>query len=313
MAEAPPAPVLIAGAGIGGLCLALALNKHCGLAGHDIEVYEQSRAFSDNAGGAIGLYANGLRVLRDISPELLAAVRAAGYDYLFRRWYRHDGSQVACARESELCDDPELQSLGIRRWKLQKVLLDAAAAVGIVVRFRMRTECVTPCASGCVDVAFADGTRRMARVIFGADGLKSKVRHAVVGELAAEFTGVTCLMGTAPIPRPVRGISFPSSRTTKNHGCFYPTGESEQIFQLYFPAKSTDEAWGTLSAEEGTRECAALAERLEADGWDPAFVAPLKQAEAVIRVGLFARSRGAERTPIAPRLNWMSAAAGLCL
>ena len=113
---------------------------------------------------------------------------------------------------------------------------------------------VTPLADGRMEVAFADGAKRVARVVFGADGLKSKVREAVVGELAAEFTGVTCLMGAAKVPRPVRGICFPSSRTTKNHGCFYPTGPSEQIFQLYFPAKTNTEAWGTLDPEEGARQ-----------------------------------------------------------
>lgn len=85
MTSEPPATVLIAGAGIGGLVMALALKKHCGLRGEDIEVFESARAFRDDAGGAMGLYANGLRVLRDISPDLLAAVREAGYDYIYRR------------------------------------------------------------------------------------------------------------------------------------------------------------------------------------------------------------------------------------
>jgi len=286
----PEATVLIAGAGIGGLCLALALRKHCGLAAGEIEVFEQSRSFNDNAGGAVGLYANGLRVLRDISPELLAAVRKAGYPYECRRWFRHDGTQVACARESELCDEPDLQSIGIRRWKLQKVLCDAAADAGIVVSFKMRAESVVKRADDRVEVTFKDGSTRVARLVFGADGLKSKVREAVVGQLAADFTGVTCLMGAAHVPTRIgRGISFPSSRTTKNHGCFYPTGDDEQIFQLYFPAKEVDDAWGTLTAEEGRLECAQLAERLRADGWDEKFLVPLENAEAVIRVGLFAR------------------------
>ena len=125
------APVLISGGGIGGLILALALKKHCGLAGGEIEVYEQAPGFGDNVGGAMGLYANGLRVVRDISPELLASIRAAGYDYIFRRWFRHDGTEVACARESELASDPDLQSIGIRRWKLQKVLFDIGLVNGV--------------------------------------------------------------------------------------------------------------------------------------------------------------------------------------
>jgi 2-polyprenyl-6-methoxyphenol hydroxylase-like FAD-dependent oxidoreductase len=316
MSDATEATVLIAGAGIGGLCLALALCEHCGLKGSEIEVYEQATAFTDSAGGAVGLYANGLRVLRDISPDLLKTVRAAGYDYLYRRWFRHDGTEVACAREDALTDEAELQSIGIRRWKLQKALFDAATAAGITVRFKMRTSGVEPRADGRVDVSFADGTTRTARVVFGADGIKSKVREAVVGDLKAEFTGVTCLMGAAKMARPVRGICFPSSATTKNHACYYPTGDAEQIFQIYFPAKTMDDAWGALTAEEGRLQCAELAERLTKDGWDDAFAAPLRQAESVIRVGIFAREvRPSPRTlnpyPRTPRLNSSPASASL--
>jgi hypothetical protein len=73
------------------------------------------------------------------------------------------------------------------------------------------------------------------------------------------------------------------------HGCFYPTGEAEQIFQLYFPAKTMDENWGTLSPDEGRKQCGELAATLRADGWDDALLAPLLAAEGVIRVGLFSR------------------------
>ena len=278
-------PIVITGAGIGGLVLALSLKKHCGVPAKDIEVYEQAPAFGDNVGGAMGLYANGLRVLRDVSPDLLATVREAGYDYIYRRWQRHDGSEVACAREAELTDDPDLQSIGIRRWKLQKALCDASAAAGIVIHFGKRADKVEPKADGTGSVlTFLDGTTRTAKIVFGADGLRSKTREAVVGSLAAEFTGVTCLMGAAKVARPIRGICFPSSRTTKNHGCFYPTGDEEQIFQLYFPARTMEEAWGTLSPEEGRARCVELAGKLEKDGWDSIFLEPLRKAEAVIKV-----------------------------
>ena len=208
-------PIVITGAGIGGLVLALSLKKHCGVPAKDIEVYEQAPAFGDNVGGAMGLYANGLRVLRDVSPDLLATVREAGYDYIYRRWQRHDGSvRVACAREAELTDDPDLQSIGIRRWKLQKALCDASAAAGIVIHFGKRADKVEPKADGTGSVlTFLDGTTRTAKIVFGADGLRSKTREAVVGSLAAEFTGVTCLMGAAKSRAPsAASASLPLAR-----------------------------------------------------------------------------------------------------
>ena len=187
-------PIVITGAGIGGLVLALSLKKHCGVPAKDIEVYEQAPAFGDNVGGAMGLYANGLRVLRDVSPDLLATVREAGYDYIYRRWQRHDGSEVACAREAELTDDPDLQSIGIRRWKLQKALCDASAAAGIVIHFGKRADKVEPKADGTGSVlTFLDGTTRTAKIVFEPTACARRARGGR-RQPAAEFTGVTCLM-----------------------------------------------------------------------------------------------------------------------
>jgi 2-polyprenyl-6-methoxyphenol hydroxylase-like FAD-dependent oxidoreductase len=87
--------VVIAGGGIGGLILALCLDaqynhppsnnntKPTTTNTLEINVYESASEFSAGAGGAIGLYANGLRILRDISTQhpllgsLLDDVRAA--------------------------------------------------------------------------------------------------------------------------------------------------------------------------------------------------------------------------------------------
>lgn len=121
--EAPDAdtiehhPLVIVGGGIGGLVLALCLDQ---VYNHDsnntnntntklpIHVYESTTAYTANAGGAIGLYANGLRVLKDLNdtaPTLLTKVREAGCEYKYRRWMRHDGLEVAVAREDELLPD----------------------------------------------------------------------------------------------------------------------------------------------------------------------------------------------------------------
>lgn len=84
--------------------------------------------------------------------------------------------------------------------------------------------------------------------------------------MSADFTGVTCLMGASAVPRPVRGICFPSSSTTKSHACYYPSGDNETVFQLYFPAKTIGEDWGPQSAEAWKKQQAELVGKLRSDG-----------------------------------------------
>ena len=98
--EEEPATVVIAGGGIVGLVLALALKKHCNLNG--IEIYEQAKAFTDGVGAGIGMYPNGLRVIRDISPVLLRQIQEQGYPYLFRRW-------EVRKRRTKWCGDHHIQ------------------------------------------------------------------------------------------------------------------------------------------------------------------------------------------------------------
>lgn len=75
--------VVIVGAGIVGLALSLALKEHVGIIP---EIYEQASGFQEGIGAGIGLYPNGLRVIRNISTELLERIQNAGYPYLVRRW-----------------------------------------------------------------------------------------------------------------------------------------------------------------------------------------------------------------------------------
>jgi 2-polyprenyl-6-methoxyphenol hydroxylase-like FAD-dependent oxidoreductase len=126
--------IIISGAGIGGLILALHLKK----AGINTTVYEQAESFGE-VGGGIGLYANGLRVIRGISRDLLLNIRAQGKSYELRRWYRHDGALIASGSEKYLftadsiAEQEELASMGIRRWRLQKCLVDACREAGIPI------------------------------------------------------------------------------------------------------------------------------------------------------------------------------------
>jgi len=305
--------IVIIGAGPSGLLLAITLKKRLGLCPH---VFEQAPQFIDGIGGAFGMYPNGLRVLRWLDPALLAATRAGGVPFERRHWQRHDGTHVATGEErftyrpEHREEEKELASMGIRRWKFQKLLVEYARGLGLSINMNHRlvevrkvqssgghgqsTDPQFECVFTTIDGKPPAIPSFKADVVFGCDGLKSRVRASPVfggDKLEPEYTGLTVLMGAAAIPRPCRGICFPSSATSKIHAVFYPTGESEQVFQLYIPCPERPETWGPLPREEAKKECERVARQMEADGWCSEFVEPVRNAqpESLIRVGLRAR------------------------
>ena len=312
-----PAEIVIVGAGIVGLVLALALDKHCGI---KVELYEKAKAFHDDVGAGMGMYPNGLRVIRDISPELLQQIRQSGHPYLFRRWAvrknthefnylqqsyisslwlslslsplikRHDGTEIAVADEKVLAEGEEdLQTVGIRRWKLQKVLFQAVQDAGITVHFDKRLKGIKK-VDDLMTLKFEDGSTRLTKLLLGADGSRSQVRKLIdKKKCEMKYSGVTCLMGTSTVPRETKGICLPSSQTTKCHGAFYPTGETEQCFQFHFPmcleeAQPALGSWGTLTEMVGQEECDKLATRLKEEGWDEKFITPLHHVDKALKV-----------------------------
>lgn len=203
---------------------------------------------------------------------------------------RHDGTEVAVAEEKVLTEGEEdLQTIGIRRWKLQKVLFEAVVAAGMKVHFNKHLEGIKH-VDDDITLRFTDGSHRITKLLLACDGSKSRVRD-IVSKHGSKltFNGVTCLMGTSTVPRDAPGISLPSSETTKCHGAFFPTGPTEQCFQFHFPAneeeaKASIGAWGTLTEAVCQEECNTLAARLKEEGWDEKFVTPLYHVDKAIKV-----------------------------
>lgn len=288
---------VIIGGGLVGMTLAIGLKRLFNST-IDLQVFDQAPSFAEGVGGAVGMYPNGLAVLRDIDPVLLRAVRKQGVPYRERRWMKCDGTVTASALESNLCewrdaqDEEERSSLGIRRWRLQKVLYEHAVSLGIKVTFNALLVSVHNIgAAGAMRCRFQSGAVVDADLLFGCDGVKSTVRAAMFGRGQGQephYTGVTVLMGAADLPREP-GICFPTSPASGFHAVFYPTGANEQVFQVFFPVEERPETWRPLTPEEATKECNELAERMEAVGWHEQFLAPLRQAKSVLRVGLRAR------------------------
>lgn len=278
--------VVISGAGIVGLVLALALKKHVGI---NVEIYERAPAFHDNVGAGMCLFPNGLRVIRDISPDLLEQIRNCGYPLLLRRFERHDSNWSVEGDENarHTDTDEELHAIGICRWRLQRALYDEVLKQGINIHFSKQTESLER-KSDCIKINFSDGTYCCTRILSGVDGSKSTIRRIVAGKgYELDYTGVTCIMGIAKDTHVERGVSFPSSSTTKCHACFFPTQQNEQCFQFYFPLsdKKDGDDWNVLTDKVSKLECENLAQRLRDDGWHEKYLAPLKLTDKAVRVG----------------------------
>lgn len=191
--------------------------------------------------------------------------------------------------------DDDLHPLGIRRWKLQKLLFQAVEDAEIPIYFNKQLQILEEEQDTRIKLTFQDESIVKAKVVLAADGSRSRIRDTVLKNSAIDnsnfsklqYTGVTCLMGTSHVSRQDRGICLPASETTKCHGAFYPTGPNEQCFQFHFPTSSEDAvgSWGTLTEHVGQEECTTLKQKLEEDGWDDKYLEPLSSVDKAIKIG----------------------------
>jgi salicylate hydroxylase len=185
--------VAVVGGGVGGLTAAVALLQ----AGLDVRVYEQSPALSA-VGAGIQLAPNCTRILGRLG--LLPAVQRVAVrptEWEFRRW--DDGrvlSRTALGDAVEATYDAPY--LNAHRGDL--VALLAAAVPADRVETGRRCVGVVP-HDDRPEVAFADGSRAVADVVVGADGIHSAVRRSLFGGEHPRFTGHVAYRGLIPAER----------------------------------------------------------------------------------------------------------------
>lgn len=189
-------PILIAGGGIGGLSLALALAKR----NQPSVVLERSREFVP-LGAGIQIGPNGMRVLQALGvaealrphagvPEAIVVHAGASGRVLTRLplggWIanRH-GAPYWVAHRGDL----------------QRVLLDMAAAdPRIAIRTGFEVAAVSEIATG-VTATDRSGATETGRALIGADGLWSTVRQSFPGMPAPTFAGATATRCVIPAAR----------------------------------------------------------------------------------------------------------------
>lgn len=184
-----PAPasvdVAVIGAGIGGLSAAVAL-RHAGL---DAHVFERTPVLSE-VGGAV--------VIREPSVTLLESWGLqAFHDQAVAIQYmemRNGANEAVRTMNADIVGDG--QAYSTHRHDVHALLLDALPPE--VIHLGRAAGSITNDPDGeHATVAFTDGTTVSARVVVGADGIRSVARKAVVTDEPV-FAGLVVLRGVAP-------------------------------------------------------------------------------------------------------------------
>ncbi len=185
------APIAVCGAGVGGLVFAARLAQ----AGKRVVALEaRSEAACGREGVFLTLAPNGMNGLRPV--ECYDAVKANGIDTTAIEIQNANGRRLGLAAQSDHEAAFGAPSITIGRGRLAELLIAAARAAGVDLRFSTRVTAVSQTADK-VRLALGDGSALDADILVAADGLRSNVRAMVFPEYPApHFTG---LIGTGGI------------------------------------------------------------------------------------------------------------------
>jgi salicylate hydroxylase len=198
-----PLRVLIAGGGIGGLCLAQGLRQ----AGIDITVFERARSRTD--------FVEGYRL--HISPQGSRALHACLPAELFATFHETSGRPpraMSFLTEglAELLSvdvlpegagpDPVAAHRSVNRYTLRQILL-----IGLDDVIRFGKECTGYDWNGDgVTARFADGTTADGTILVGAEGGSSPVRAQLLPHAERVETGVVSVGGRLPLTSQTRSL-----------------------------------------------------------------------------------------------------------
>ncbi len=280
----------IVGGGVGGLAAANALHQ----AGHDVQVYEQSRQYL-RVGADINLTPNAVRALDGlggVGGGIAQAVRASAArptHRISRTWDNGaETSRLAMGEQAERrYGAPQLT---IHRADLLAALAEAFPAER--VHFAKRADSIAQDADG-VTVRFTDHTETTRLdALVGADGIHSVVRNALYGGESPRFTGVVAFRAVVPTER-VRNVPDIAAftkwwgPTSESQIVTFPLNQGRDTFVFATTAQDSwhEESWTSEGSVEELRGFYA--------DFHPDARALLDACDSVLKTALY------ERDPLA--------------
>jgi FAD-dependent urate hydroxylase len=177
--------IAIAGAGIGGLCAAIALQRN----GFNVTVYEQAEKLTQ-VGAGLTLWENAMRVLRTLG--LADQVIQAGSILEYLQLKTERGETLYTIRPGGLKPGFNELSIAIHRADLHEILISALAPGSL----KLNKTCVE-CRQndGQVFIEFENGETDSADLLIAADGIHSTIRAQIFPRTALRHSGYTAWRG----------------------------------------------------------------------------------------------------------------------
>lgn len=159
--------VLIQGAGIGGLTLAIALQQR----GYKVKLAERSAGLAE-IGAGIWMAANPMQVFARLG--FAEKVIDAGWTVKVLRLQDSKSGEIQTTNMSEIAQEYGFETIALHRGVLQRVLFEQLEEGA--VRFGCEVESVTQ-SGGQVFAKLSDGSYCTAAIVVGADGFNSQIRY----------------------------------------------------------------------------------------------------------------------------------------
>lgn len=206
--------VVIIGAGLSGLTLALSLHKQS----INCTVYEARPAPLD-IGGAIMLSPNALHILDILG--IYNRIHPHGYEF-DKLHFRSASNEPVDVYEFGSATKYDYHGMRIYRHILISELSALVKERKIPIQYNRKFQRIVSETPTGVTCAFTDGTTAQATCLVGADGIHSRVRKYLYPDLEPLFTnmiGVTAAVPTAQLKIPP-GYELPVTIMNPKHGAF---------------------------------------------------------------------------------------------
>ncbi len=272
-------PVIIVGAGIGGLTLAHALLVR----GIDVRILESAPAL-EPVGAGIQIPPNAVKVLRALNLETTVTKRA----------FRPTAIEARMGESGRRVFDIPLADQAVSRWgapylhihradyitALREALPDGVLYLGARVQaYKQNPNAVT--------VTLTNGETFEGHTLIGADGIRSTIRTQMLGADTPRFTGNVAWRAVVPMaalgdhaPRPTACAWFGKGR----HAVTYRLGADGTHANFVGVVERDDwqdEGWSL----EGQKSDALA----DFDGWHPTITHLIKSADTLHKWALFDR------------------------